>query len=279
MKKKNFLLLGLLSLTLLSFTHPSFKKILKMYPFVPSGVISLEGQQVSLAGFHISKHEVTNLEYREFLAALEREGREADLKIAQIDPSGWEIASFRETYHQHPAYENYPVVNISYEGASLYCKWLEGIYREKYGQKVQVRLPLKAEWIWAAQAGQHAPYPWGGYYLRDEKGKMLANYNPITSEQITFNQQTGQYEVVTGQIPAAVSAVMGPAPVESFIPNLFGLYNTSGNVAEMLQEKGLAIGGSWASPGYDIRVESISTYNGPSPQVGFRPVLVFETPR
>lgn len=275
MKKKNFLLLGLLSVTLLSFTQPSFKKILKMYPFVPSGLITLDGQQVSLRGFHISRHEVTNLEYREFLAALEREGRQADLKIAQFDTSAWEAEPFRQTYHQHPAYENYPVVNISYEGAILYCKWLEGIYREKYGQKLQVRLPLKAEWIRAARAERQTPYPWGPY-LRNEKGQLFANFNKITAEHITFNQQTGKYEVVTGPLPGAVAAMIGPAPAESFQPNLFGLFNTCGNVAEMLQEKGFAIGGSWASPGYDIRVESISTYDGPSPLVGFRPVLVFE---
>jgi hypothetical protein len=44
----------------------------------------------------------------------------------------------------------------------------------------------------------------------------------------------------------------------------------SGNVAEMLNEKGIAKGGSYNSPGYDVRIESKMNYNDASPEVGFR---------
>jgi len=259
--------------TFLSFTPPTqFRKILKSYPFIPSGTIQFQDQTLSIRGFHLFEHEVTNLEYREFLAFLEREGRTEDLEVAKIHTSGWEEFPFRETYHSHPAYENYPVVNVSYEGALLYCQWLEDLYREKYGQKVHLRLPVHLEWVYAARAGNPGPYPWGGSYLRNEKGLLLANFRYIGPEQISLDPETGQYMVITGM----PEPVLGPAPSVSYSPNGYGLFNTSGNVAEMLQEKGLAAGGSWASPGYDIRVESVSRYEGPSAQVGFRPVLVFE---
>ena len=46
---------------------------------------------------------------------------------------------------------------------------------------------------------------------------------------------------------AAGRYAWGPVPASSYFPNDFGLYNTSGNVAEMLFEEGLAIGGGWRS--------------------------------
>jgi hypothetical protein len=49
----------------------------------------------------------------------------------------------------------------------------------------------------------------------------------------------------------------------------------SGNVAELLQEPGIAAGGGWNSTGYDIRIESTMKFDGPSPTVGFRPMFTF----
>ena len=48
-----------------------------------------------------------------------------------------------------------------------------------------------------------------------------------------------------------------------------------GNVAEMISEKGIALGGSWKDTGYDVRIESTANYTEPSPTVGFRPMMTF----
>jgi hypothetical protein len=47
-----------------------------------------------------------------------------------------------------------------------------------------------------------------------------------------------------------------------------------GNVAEMVAERGVAFGGSFLDPGYDIRIDSETSYNAPSPKVGFRVIAV-----
>jgi hypothetical protein len=47
-----------------------------------------------------------------------------------------------------------------------------------------------------------------------------------------------------------------------------------GNVAEMVYERGVAYGGSYLDPGYDIRIDSEKPYDGPSPLVGFRVIAV-----
>ena len=48
----------------------------------------------------------------------------------------------------------------------------------------------------------------------------------------------------------------------------------SGNVAEMVAERGIAYGGSFLAPGYDIRIDSEKPYDAPSPLIGFRVIAV-----
>ena len=61
-----------------------------------------------------------------------------------------------------------------------------------------------------------------------------------------------------------------PDPAKSHHPNNYGLYNMSGNVAEMVYERGIAYGGSFLDTGYDIRIDSEKPYDAPSPLIGFR---------
>ncbi len=62
------------------------------------------------------------------------------------------------------------------------------------------------------------------------------------------------------------------APCKSYWPNEFGIYNLSGNVAEMLGDEDVVVGGDWRSPGYDVQLTSARPYEGPSPAIGFRVV-------
>jgi formylglycine-generating enzyme required for sulfatase activity len=63
------------------------------------------------------------------------------------------------------------------------------------------------------------------------------------------------------------------APVHSYDPNPYGLYNMNGNIAEMVTDSSIAVGGCWNSPGYDVRNESVMPFDKPSIFVGFRPVV------
>ena len=48
----------------------------------------------------------------------------------------------------------------------------------------------------------------------------------------------------------------------------------SGNVAEMVYERGIAYGGSYLDTGHDIRIDSEKPYDAPSPLIGFRVIAV-----
>ena len=254
------------------------KQFEKNYKYIPSGTLHInKDEEYSVQGFYMFNTEITNLQYREFIADLKRTDDHELLEKVQVDPSNWDNEPFEKTYHIHPAYESYPVLNIDHASAVEYCKWLEEMLAKSYQidkDRLTVRLPSREEWMYAAKGGHsYAPYPWGGYYLRNAKGCFLANFNKAIGEgNITLDQETGEYKVVN---PSLAKQFVSPSPVESFFPNDYGLYNMSGNVAEMILEYGVAVGGSWNSTGYDIRIESKYQYDGPNPYVGFRPVVIF----
>ena len=66
------------------------------------------------------------------------------------------------------------------------------------------------------------------------------------------------------------------APAESYYPNKFGIYNMSGNVAELVSDDTVAMGGSWNDTGYDVRVESEQPATQPKSTIGFRMVATIE---
>lgn len=256
--------------------------------YVPSGTVIFEGDTSSIQAFYISSSEITNFEYAEFLFDLKRTGEEEKLKIAQIDSTGWSkmngsMQSMVDYYSSHPAYRNYPVVNITKEGAILYCEWLSEKYKTMYGEDVNIkfRLPTRLEWLRAASGGtcNDCDYAWGSNQLTDEKGAYLANHLTVESQHIKRNPETNQLEVVQADEMSTPTYLsdnsLFTAPVKSYDPNDYGIYDLNGNVAEIIADGDYAVGGSWHSPGFDIRNQSIEPINGSSATTGFRIIATY----
>ncbi len=261
------------------------KTFTENFAYVPNGSFTLDEEEVETSAFYMLKTEVTNAQYQEFLNSLTDEEKTK----YQVQGEKWtESLSYSEPYeklyHSHPAYETYPVVNITQEGAEAYCDWLTEQYASMdiglpEGTQITFRLPTREEWVNAANGELQGPYAWGGPFLRNSKGCYLANFVTLGPENIHKNPETGEYEVmktpaymgIAGDLNCTVEIL---APAHSYAPNRYGLMNMNGNAAEILADSDQAAGGSWMSTGYDIRNESLMSYAGASPEVGFRPVGV-----
>lgn len=216
---------------------------------------------------YASKYEVSNKLYATFLKSFKPSDHSNEWSSAQIDTLKWrDKLSFNEPYvhyyHSHPAYQNYPVVNISYEGAKLFCEWLTQYYNanpKRKFKKVLFRLPSEKEWMMAAQGGDStAIYPWKGQYLRNIKGCMLCNFSSEINDSSKDIGRNSDKADITAQVNA-------------YWENSFGLFNMSGNVAEMIAEKGIAKGGSWKDKAELLKINSKYNYDGNAQtNVGFR---------
>lgn len=122
-------------------------------------------------------------------------------------------------YFAHPAFGNYPVVGVNWKQATAFCEWRTNFLNsflesKKRSSETDFRLPTEAQWEYAARGGRsQSPYPWGGPYLRNKKGCLLANFKPGRGN---YPEDGGFYTV----------------RADAYWPNDFGLYNMAGNVSE-----------------------------------------------
>ena len=131
-----------------------------------------------------------------------------DFKFSYNEP-------FMVRYFWHPAYNDYPVVGVSWHQAIAYCHFRTNTEIYRKGESPHIyRLPTEVEWEYAARGGlPMETYPWGGPYTTNRQGCYLANFKP----------QRGKYNLDGG---------VRTLPVGSYEPNDFGLYDMAGNVAE-----------------------------------------------
>jgi formylglycine-generating enzyme required for sulfatase activity len=124
-----------------------------------------------------------------------------------------------ENYFWHTAYDNYPVVGVTWCQAKAFSVWRTQLYHSWLlaGGDLYVndfRLPSEMEWERAARGDlELSQYPWGGPYIRNANGCFLANFKPMRGRYF----EDGGFHTVK---------------VYSYNPNAYGLYCMAGNVAE-----------------------------------------------
>ncbi|MDA9347075.1 SUMF1/EgtB/PvdO family nonheme iron enzyme [Saprospiraceae bacterium] len=125
-------------------------------------------------------------------------------------------------YFSHPAFDDYPVVGVNWKQAKAFCHWrthlLNSLNIENEPNTENFRLPTEVEWEYAARGGHDlTPYPWGGYYPRNAKGCLLANFKPGRGN---YPEDGGFYTV----------------KADAYFPNDYGLYCMAGNVSEWTED-------------------------------------------
>lgn len=219
----------------------------------------------------ILKTEVTNIEYLNFVEYIKT--KQSKITIDSVMPNSnlWidiknKQKAYEDYYFKHPAYKNYPVVNITKRQAELFCEWKTYILNKKLlnldSYKLIVRLPTKEEWKHSALGGlpSYNKYPWKELSMRGKDGSFRCN----------FKYTKGKIKTKKGYINSLEDLT---APVESFYPNGWGIYNVSGNVSELIKDDTIAMGGNWDSFDEDVSVNSYICANKASPKIGFRYIV------
>ena len=135
-------------------------------------------------------------------------------------------SAMTQNYFWNSAYDNYPVVGVTWSQAKAFSVWRTQIFHSWLQTNGDLfvndfRLPTESEWERGARGDlDNMQYPWGGPYIRNSSGCFLANFKPMRGR---YFEDGGFYTV----------------KVYSYNPNGFGLYCMAGNVAE------------WCSTAYD----------------------------
>jgi gliding motility-associated lipoprotein GldK len=190
-------------------------------------------------------------------------------------------------YHEHPAYNEYPVVGISWEAARRFAAWRTKYFNEFRALQEEdpipnITLPSEAQWTYAARGGMElAKYPWGGPYVRNYEGELRANFK---SGKGNYNECGYAYT----------------SPVKAFAPNDYGLYDMAGNVSEWTldaynpaavsriwdldplylddnQPLKITKGGSWKDPKFNLETGTVDCEHKDSARsyIGFRCVMPY----
>ena len=190
-------------------------------------------------------------------------------------------------YFSNPAYNDYPVVGVTWEQANAYCAWrteylLKGLGpAARYVQRY--RLPTEAEWEFAARGKDQNEFPWDNDAVASGKGCYYANFKPdngnytkdgnlITSRVGIYSANSNGLYDMAGNVAEWTSTIYTEAGVEAMNdinPQL--KYNAAQEDPYRLKRKSVR-GGSWKDPESYIRSawRTAEYQNQPRSYIGFR---------
>ncbi len=200
--------------------------------------------------FMVGIHEVRVRDFRKFVAAT------GYVTEAEQGAGGFGFFSMEKDYvdrfqkkshvtWQSPGFdqtEQHPVVVISWNDAKAFCEWLSQKENALY------RLPTESEWEYACRAGTTTWYSWG---TDPDLAYTTANVADATLEALA--EGSARYQRALKLKAEDGDGFALTAPVGSFIPNSWGLFDMHGNVWEWCEDR-------WDEEAYEKRLEGLPHY-------------------
>ena len=179
---------------------------------------------VDVPAFYMDIYEVTNGNYQVCVTA------------GACQPPRLTSSKTHEEYYGNAEFDNYPVIDVSWENATTYCEWRGA------------RLPTEAEWEKAARGTDARTFPWG-----EGLDTTYANY---AESKFDDPIAVGSYE--KGKSPYGLYDMAGN--VWEWVEDWYNAYPGGDPAADSQygQTARVLRGGAWFDPGNSIR----TTYRG-----------------
>lgn len=237
--------------------------------YIPAGSFQMGGldphaakdekpvHKVDMKGYWIDKVEVTNAMYLLCVQA------------GECSPPQNISSESRPSYFNNPEFNDYPVVNVTWESAKKYCEWA--------GR----RLPTEAEWEYAARGNTINTFPWGeqkpdGTYANfnymqgdtSRVGNFAAGASPFGILDMAGNvtEWTNDFYNAEFYTSGAASNPTGP----NTRANYFNRVARGGSYADPEVSIRLAKRASVLGPNFDAELGSAAHLGEFSPRIGFR---------
>lgn len=216
--------------------------------------------------FYLATTEVTLGQFRQFK---QETGHKTSAEATELGAVGWDprppannpraVSTFRDGggfSWNNPGFEqadNHPVCGVSFTDAKVFCAWLSAKEGKTY------RLPTEAEWEYAARAGTETYFAFGDAY----RGTIqrFANIGNVELERAFPDRVRRQWVIDIERDPADKHVFT--APVGSYEPNPWGLFDMYGNVWEWCEDRYLDTAyAPYTSSGYQqVRKRAIDPLN------------------
>ena len=194
---------------------------------------------------------------------------------------------YMRNYFSNSAYNDYPVVGVTWEQANAFCAWRTEFLLKGLGPAARFvqryRLPTEAEWEFAARGKDGTEFPWENEDVATGKGCFFANFKPdagnytkdgnlITSKVGIYQSNSNGLFDMAGNVAEWTSTIYTEAGVDAMSdlnPQLS--YNAAKEDPYRLKKKSVR-GGSWKDPESYIRSawRTSEFQNQPRSYIGFR---------
>ncbi|MEM6625104.1 MAG: SUMF1/EgtB/PvdO family nonheme iron enzyme [Pseudomonadota bacterium] len=173
-------------------------------------------KEIEIQRFAVGQFEITHQEWARCVAftdqaaLLAAEDGEAIIGCAPLSDAGFGTGT-------------YPAINLNWNDAQGYVRWLNWMISKDAGGG-PYRLLTEAEWEYAARAGTQTAYSWG-----DDAAEICTYAN-------LANPDTQQKYNLSWDVVDCEGNYLETAPIGSFKPNAFGVYDMHGNVWEWVED-------------------------------------------